>query len=147
MTGSDFGDDKDLNEIKTDYGDDKDLNQVETHYGDDDDYIKIKTNYEDNEDDDEIETNYGNDKESIYLEVATCRNPPLPHSYPAIVPDPSNETVSIAEFHMIQSSLPADPMAFGLGFLTSAANWKRRNTQDIYARMLEVSRIRQAIHV
>ena len=127
-TGSDFGDDKDLNEIETDYGDDEDLNQIETDYGDDEDDIEIETNHENNEDEVEIQTDYGDDKESIFLEVAARRNLPLPHPRLANVPDPSDETASMAEFDMMRSSLPANPMAVGSGLLTSTANWKCGST-------------------
>lgn len=127
-TGSDFGDDKDLNEIQTDYGDDKDLNQVETDYGDDEDNIEIETNYEDNKDNIEIETDYGNDEKSIFLEAAACRNPPLPYPRLANVPDPSDKTASMAEFDMMQSSPPANPIAVDPGLLTSAVNWKCGST-------------------
>ncbi len=145
-TGSDFGNDKNLNEIETDYRNNKDLNQVETDYEEDDDNIEIETNYEDNEDDVEIETDYGNDEESIFLEVAARRNPLPSHSRPANILDPSNETASMAEFYMMRSSPPTDPMVVGPGLLTSAANWERGSTRDIYTRMPEVSRIRQAIY-
>ncbi len=100
-TGSDFGDDKDLNEIETDYGDNKDLNQVETNYGDDKDNIEIETNYEVNKDDVEIETDYSNDEESIFLEAAARHNPPLSYSCPANIPDLRNEIAIMAEFDMM----------------------------------------------
>lgn len=121
-TGSNFREDKYLNEIETDYGDDKDLNQVETDYRDNEDDIEIKTDYEDNKDNVEIETNYGDDEESIFLEVATRRNPPLFHPYPANVSDLGNETASMAKFDMMRSSPPANPMMVDPGFLTNAVN-------------------------
>ena len=145
-TGSDYRDNKDLNEIETDYGDNEDLNQVETDYGDDEDDIDIETDYGDNKDDVEVETDYSNDEESIFLEVAACHIPSLPRPRSADVSDPGNDTASMAEFDMMRSSSPADFMAVGPGLLTSAANWERGSTQDICARMLEVSRICQGIY-
>ena len=145
-TGSDYRDDKELNEIETDYGDNKDLNQVETDYGDNEDDINIETDYGDNEDDVEVETDYGNDEESIFMKVAACHIASLPRPRSADVPDPGDDTASMAEFDMMRSSLPADPMAVGPGLLTSAANWECGSTQDICARMPEVSRIRQGIY-
>lgn len=120
--GSDFGDDKDLNEIKTDYGDDKDLNQVETNYGDNKDNIDIETNLEDNENNVEIQTNYGDDENIIFLKVAALCNSPLPDSRSTNISDPSNETRSIAEFDMMQSSPSTNPMSVGPNLLTSASN-------------------------
>ncbi len=144
--GSDFGDDKDLNEIETDYGDDKDLNQVETDYRDDKNNIEIETNYKNNKDDVEIETDYGNDEKGIFLKAAACHNPSLSHPRPANVPDPNDKIASIAKFNMMQSSLLADSMAVGPNLLTSVANWKCGSTRDIYTRMLKGSRICQAIY-
>lgn len=145
MTGSDYEDNEDLIEIETDYGDDEDLNEIETDYGDNEDDIEIETDYGDNEDDIEIETDYGDDENSIFLET-TRRNPSLPFPHSADDPDPSNDTASMAEFDMMRSSPPADPIAVGPGFLTSAANWERGSTRDICANMPQVSRIRQAIY-
>lgn len=121
-TGSDFEDNKDLNKIKIDYGDNKNLNQVKTNYGKDKDDIKIETNHKNNEDNVEIKTNYGNDKKSIFLEVVAHYNLLLLHLRPANVLDLSNETTSMVEFDIMQSSPPVDLMAVGLGYLTSAAN-------------------------
>ncbi len=137
--GSDFGDNKDLNKIETDYRNNKDLNQVETNYGDNEDNIEIETNYEGNEDNVEIQTNYNDDDESIFLETAACHNLSLPHSYPTNIPDLNNEIASMAEFDMMRSSLLVDPMVVGPDLLTSAANWERGSTRDIYVRMPKVS--------
>lgn len=139
MIGSDYEDNEDLIEIETDYGDDKDSNEIETDYGDNEDDIETETDYRDNEDD------IGDDENSIFLETAR-RNPSLPFPHLADHPDLSNDTASMAEFDMMRSSPPADPMAIGPGFLTSAANWERGSTRNTCANMPEVSRIRQAIY-
>lgn len=145
-TGSDYRDDKDLNKIETNYGDNKDLNQVETDYGDDKDDIDIETDYGDNEDNVEVETDYSNDEESIFLKAVARYIPSLPRPRLVDVPDPGDNTASMAKFDMMRSSPPADPMAVGPGLLTSAANWERGSTQDICARMPEVNRICQGIY-
>ncbi len=121
-TGSNFGDNKYLNKIETDYRDNKDLNQVETNYRNDKDAIEFETNYEDNKDNFEIKTNYSNNEESMFLEVVACHTPLLPHLRPANILDPSDETPNMAEFNMMQSSPPANPMAVGPSLLTSSIN-------------------------
>lgn len=87
--------------------------------------IKGKTNTEH-----EIEINY-EDLEDIYLKT-TSNNILLPGLCSAkdLVPE---ETASILEFDMIQSSPLADPIATTIdqGFITSTANWERGITRDI----------------
>lgn len=139
--GSDDRENKDLNKIETDYRNKEDLNQVETNYRDDEDDINIETNYNNNEDNVKVEIDYGNDKESIFLKTAICHILSLPYSCSANVLDPDNDIASMAEFDMMRLNLLADPIAVGPGLLTSAANWECGNTQDIYAKILEVSRI------
>lgn len=137
--GSNYRNDKDLNEIKTDYRDNKDLNQVETNYGDSKDDINIETDYGDNENDVKVKIDYGKDEESIFLEVAARHIPSLPRSCLADIPDPGNDTASIAKFNIMRSSLAADSMAVGPGLLTSAANWERRSIKNICTKMPKVS--------
>lgn len=120
--GSNFEDDKNLNNIEIDYRDDKNLNQVNIDYGDNKNDIKIEINHRNNKDKLEIKTNYGNEKKNIFLKIAAHCNRPLPHPRLANILDPSNKTTSIAKFDIIQSSLLANLMAVGLGFLTSTAN-------------------------
>ena len=115
--GSNFEDDKNLNNIEIDYRDDKNLNQVNIDYRDNKNDIKI-----------EIKTNYGNEKKNIFLKIAAHCNRLLPHPHLANILDPSNKTTSIAKFDIIQSSLLANLMVVGLGFLTSTANWKCEST-------------------
>lgn len=138
---SDYGDDNNLNKIKTDYGDNKNLNQVKTNYGNNKDDIQIETNYNNNEDSFEIETNYSNNVEMILLEATACLILLLPHLHLTNDLDLGNDIASMAEFDMMQSSLPANPIAVGLNFLISATNLKYGSTLDIFPRMSEVSQI------
>lgn len=56
------------------------------------------------------------------------------------------DTANIIEFDMIYSSPPANPtFIINQKFLISMANWERRNTWNIYARILEVNYICQVI--
>ena len=90
----------------------------------------------------EIETDY----EDLDLEI-NSNNTLLsgPRSVKNLVPE---NMASMEKFDMMQSSPPADPAIAMIdqGFLTSAANWERGSTRDIYARMLEVNYICQIIN-
>ncbi len=104
---------------------------------------------------DEFETNHDDNFKS----EVTCNQSLLPGPHTAeqhfpVLPGPRlaehhvpEDTASMIEFDIMLSSSPTDPISVTVdqGFLTSAANWERKSTQDICARMPEVDCIRQVI--
>lgn len=94
------------------------------------------------------ETDYGDDevfehRDIISGHVKAAHRNLLPPNNPIEDPD---DTISMAKFDMMRSSPPPESAAIDAGFLTSATNWDRGSTREIFARMPEVARIRRAIN-
>lgn len=88
---------------------------------------------------DECEINY---KNNIKFEVASNKSLLLsPCSAKHHVPE---NIISMIELNIMRSSLVAKPVSttVNLRFLTSAANSKHKNIQDIYTKMPDINRIR-----